>query len=261
MDLNTTESVPTREELNAELLAVPEPPEQPETPPPPGFEDSVEVALRHVKGQRGGDLVGVILIGSGARRAVTPHSDIDLLALVKGQADAHEILRVGERLVDIRYHGHKAVEDELAYSLRLPSLMRKGRILFDHEGISAKLIEKAHQRFRQGPPQLTINEQIRLKAECYHWLGKAEDLVGKPGTAQYLLTLFYEDCILAFFRLRGFWMTAPVDIHRFMFSREPALADLAGQFLSATNLADRLNFGRQFADLLFKDVPNPARID
>lgn len=56
-------------------------------------------------------------------------------------------------------------------------------------------------------------------------------------------------------------MTAPVDIHRFMHSREPALADVAGQFLSATNLADRLNFGRQFADLLFKDVPNPARID
>ena len=72
MDLTTTESVPTREELNAELLAVPEPPEQPETPPPPGFEDSVDVALRHVKGQRGGDLVGVILVGSGARRAVTP---------------------------------------------------------------------------------------------------------------------------------------------------------------------------------------------
>jgi predicted nucleotidyltransferase len=261
MDSNTTASVPTREELNAELLAVPEPPEQPETPHPPEFEDSIEIALRHVKGRRGGDLVGVILIGSGARRAVTPHSDIDLLALVKGQADGHEILRVGERLADIRYHGHTSVEEELAYSLKLPSLLRKGRILFDHDGISAQLIEKAHQRFRQGPPTATINEQIRLKAECYHWLGKAEDLADKPGTAHYLLTLFYEDCILAFFRLRGFWLTAPVDIHRFMFSREPALADLAGQFLTATTLADRLNFGRQFADLLFKDVPNPARID
>jgi hypothetical protein len=46
-----------------------------------------------------------------------------------------------------------------------------------------------------------------------------------------------------------------------MFSREPGLADLAGQFLNANTLADRLNFGRQFADLLFKDIPNPARID
>ncbi|MDH5669024.1 MAG: hypothetical protein OEY86_13520 [Nitrospira sp.] len=261
MDANTTTDVPTREELNAELLDVPEPPEQPEIPSPPGFEESVDVALRHVKGRRGGDLVGVILVGSGARRAVTPHSDIDLIALVKGQTNSHEILRAGTRLIDIRYHGHKSVEDELLYSFRLPSLMRKGRILFDHDGITARLIEKAHQRFRQGPPPATINEQIRLKAECYHWLGKAEDLVGKPGTAQYLLTLFYEECISAFFRLRGFWMTAPVDIHRFMHSREPALADVAGQFLSATDLAERLNFGRQFADLLFRDVPNPARID
>ncbi|MEK7272191.1 MAG: hypothetical protein AAB047_00035, partial [Nitrospirota bacterium] len=53
----------------------------------------------------------------------------------------------------------------------------------------------------------------------------------------------------------------PVDIHRFMSSREPALAELAARFLLTANLTDRLNFGRQFADLLFKDVPNPARID
>ncbi len=180
---------------------------------------------------------------------------------MKGQTEVHEILRVGERLADIRYHGYAAVEDDLAYSLRLPPLLRKGRILYDHDGISARLIEKAQQRFRQGPPQTTINEQIRIKAECYHRLGKAQDLADKPGTAQYLLTLFYDECILAFFRLRGFWLTAPVDIHRFMFSREPSLADLAGQFLTASTLADRLNFGRQFADVLFKEVPNPARID
>jgi hypothetical protein len=261
MEPDTATGIPTREELNAELLAVPEPPDQPESPHPPGFEESVDIALRYVRGRRGGDLVGVFLVGSGARRAVTPHSDIDLIALVKGEADSHEILRVGDRLADIRYHGHKAVEEELAYSLRLPPLLRRARILYDHDGVSAKLIEKANQRFRQGPLPATINEQIRMKAECYHWLGKAQDYSDKPGTAQYLLTLFYEDCILAFFRLRGFWLTAPVDVHRFMFSRDPALADLAGQFLTAPTLTERFNFARQFAEQLFKDVPNPARID
>lgn len=261
METDRTSVMPTREELNAELVAVPEPPEQPETPPPPGFEDSLEMALRHIKGRRGGDLVGVLLVGSGARRAVTPHSDIDVIALVKGHADSHEILRVGERLADIRYRGHKEIEEELAYSLRLPPLLRKGRPLYDHDGISVKLVEKAHQRFRQGPPPASMNERIRMKAECLHWLGKAEDLADKPGTAQYLLMLFYDECVLAFFRLRGFWLTAPVDVHRFMFSREPALADLGGKFLSAVTLPDRLAVARQFADLLFKDVPNPARID
>lgn len=261
MEPDTAAGIPSREELNAELLTVPEPPEQPESPPPPGFEEGLEIALRHVRGRRGGDLVGVILVGSGARHAVTPHSDIDLIALVKGEADSHEILRVGDRLADIRYHGHKAVEEELAYSLRLPPLLRRARILYDHDGVSAKLIEQANQRFRQGPPPATINEQIRMKAECYHWLGKAQDFADKPGTAQYLLSQFYEDCILAFFRLRGFWLTAPVDIHRFMFSRDPALADLAGEFLTAPTLTQRFNVARQFAEQLFKDVPNPARID
>jgi hypothetical protein len=39
------------------------------------------------------------------------------------------------------------------------------------------------------------------------------------------------------------------------------LGDLAGRFLTAATLPERLNFGRDLADTLFKDVPNPARID
>lgn len=262
MDAPATSSVPTREELNAELLEVPEPPEQPPTPDPPRFEDSIAAALRHVRGRRGGDLVGVILVGSGARRAVTPHSDIDLIALVKGDAEGHEILRAGDHPADIRYRSHRLVEEELDYSLQLAPLLRKGRILYDHDGVAAALIEQANQRFRKGPPPATMNEQIRLKAECHHWLGKAEDLAtDRPATAQYMLTVFFEESTMAFFRLRGFWLTAPADAHRFMASREPGLADLAARFLNATTLAERLNFGRQFAELLFRDVPNPARID
>lgn len=261
MDANTASTVPTPEELNAELLPVPEPPEQPESPQPPGFEESIEIALRHVKARRGGDLIGVLLVGSAARKAVTPHSDIDLLGVVKGAADRHEILRVGERLADIRYRGHKELDEELTYSPRLPPLLRKSRILYDHDGVAARLVEKAHQRFRQGPPPCSINEQIRLKAECLHWIGKARDLVERPPTAHYLLQLFYEDFVHAFFRLRGLWVTAPVDVQRFMYSRDAALAELAARFLTASTLADRLNFAQQLADQLCKDVPNPARID
>ena len=261
MDSPLSTPLPTREELNAELLDVPEPPEQPPIPEPPGFDDCVEMVLKHIRGRRGGDIVGILMVGSGARRALTPHSDLDFIALVKGDREGHEILRAGERLVDIRYLGHTLIEQELAFSNRLPSLLRKARLLFDHDGISAKLIEKANQRFRQGPPPASMNEQIRLKAECLHLLGKAQDVAEKPALAHYLLTLFFEECTMAFFRIRGFWLTAPVDIHRFMSSREPALAELAARFLLTANITDRLNFGRQIADLLFKDIPNPARID
>ncbi|MEW6247171.1 MAG: hypothetical protein AB1555_10730 [Nitrospirota bacterium] len=253
--------LPTREELNAELVDVPEPPEQPESLEAPGFEQVVSAALRHVRGKRGGDLVAVILVGSGSRRAITPHSDVDLIALVKGEADRHELVRVADRVVDIRYRGHQTVEEEIAYSPRLPPLLRKGRILFEHEGIGSKLIEKAQQRFRQGPPPAGVNEQIRVKADCLHWLGKAEDVADKPATAQYLLTIFFEDFVTAFFRLRGLWLTAPVDVVRFLTSRDPAIGDLASRFLIAPTLTERLILGRQLADLLFKDIPNPARID
>ncbi|HJT20644.1 MAG TPA: hypothetical protein VJ746_09250 [Nitrospira sp.] len=261
MDSEHQQPVPTREELQAELLDVPEPPEQSDQVNEPGYEQTVNVALRHVKGRRGGDLVSVILVGSGARRAITTHSDVDLIALVKGHADSHEIVRVADRLADIRYYGHKELEDELPYSPRLPSLLRKGRLLFDYDAIGAKLIERANQRFRQGPSPAGLNEQIRLKAQCLHWLGKAQDLADKPATAHYLMAQFLDEYVNAFFRMRGLWLTAPVDIPRFIASRDAALGDLTGRFLTAATLAERLNFGRDLTDLLFKDVPYPARID
>ena len=261
MDGNHIHTLPTKEELQSELVPVPEPLEPPEPPNEPAYEEIVNLALRHAKGRRGGDLVSVLLVGSGARRAVTAHSDVDLVVLVKGQADAHEIVRVADRMADIRYWGHKEVEDELSYSPRLPSLLRKARILHDHDAIGAKLIERAAHRFRQGPPPANMNEQIRLKAQCFHWLGKAQDMADKPATAQYLLVNFFEDFVTAFFRLRGLWVTAPIDVPRFIASRDAALGELAAQFLVASSLPERLNCGRDMINLLFKDVPNPARID
>src|SRR5690606_29434055 len=115
----STPTLPSSEELRAELLDIPEPPEMPPAVPPPGYEDAVTGAVKYIRAKRGGDLVGIILVGSGARRAVTAHSDIDLIVLVKGPADAQEMIRVGDRLVDIRYGEHKTVTEDLAYSPRL----------------------------------------------------------------------------------------------------------------------------------------------
>jgi predicted nucleotidyltransferase len=256
-----TRELPSAAELQAELLDVPEPPDQPPQVMQPGYEDALAVALKYVRAKRGGDLAGVILVGSGARRAVTPHSDIDLIVLVKGAGDGHEIVRIADRLVDLRYGEHGSVSEQVEHSPRLPPLLRKGRILYDHDGVAAKLIEKAAQQFRQGPPPAMINELIRLKAECLHWLGKARDLADKPATAQYLLQIFFDETVGAFFRVRALWLTAPVDVLRFMSSRDPALGDVAQQFLNASTVSDRLNLGRQLADLLFKEIPHPARID
>ena len=161
-------NVPNREELKAELLAVPEPPEPPPPIETPGIEEIVSSALGYVRGKRGGDLVAVILVGSGARRALTRHSDVDLIALVKGQDEGEEIIRIADRFIDIRYRSHEVVEEELSLAPRLPPLLRKGRVLFEYEGVGTKLLEKAQQLFRQGPPPVGLNEKIRLKAACFH---------------------------------------------------------------------------------------------
>lgn len=262
MSQSPLETPPSREELNAELLPVPEPPEEPPTPEPPGTDKIIEHALGHVRGKRGGDLVAVLLVGSGARRALTPHSDLDFIVLVKGHEEGQEVIRIADRHVDIRYWSAQAVEEDLSQSLRLPPLLRKARVLFEHDAIGTKLIDKAQQRFRKGPPQAGMHEKIRLKADCLHWLGKAEDLIGsQPATAEYLLATFFEELLQAFFRVRGLWLTAPVDMMRFAASRDAALGDLLDRFQGAPTTAARLDIGRQLAQLLFKEIPNPQRVD
>ena len=256
-----TQTPPTREELNAELLPVPEPPEEPPTPDPPGTDKIIARALGYVRGKRGGDLVAVILVGSGARRALTTHSDLDFIALVKGQDEGQDTLRIADRLVDIRYRSAQAVEDELPHSSRLPPLLRKGRVLFEHEAVGTKLIDKAQQRFRQGPPQIGMAEKIRLKADCQHWLGKAEDLVNQPATAAYLLAIFFEELLQAFFQLKGLWITAPTDMLRFAASRDGAFGQLIERFQTAPTLPARLDAGRHLMQHLFRDIPNPQRVD
>ena len=67
---------------------------------------------------------------------------------------------------------------------------------------------------------------------------------------------------LSFVKRDDNWrLTAPVDVPRFISSRDGVLGDLADHFLVASTLPERLNCGRDMANLLFKDVPNPARID
>jgi hypothetical protein len=144
----------------------------------------------------------------------------------------------------------------------LPPLLRKARVLFEHDAVGTKLLDKAQQRFRQGPPQAGMHEKIRLKAECLHWLGKAEDLTGsQPAAAEYLLATFFEELLQAFFRIRGLWPTAPVDMMRFAASRDGAFGDLLDRFQGAPTTAARLDIARQLGQQLFKDIPNPQRID
>ena len=252
---------PSREELQAELLPLPEAPEQPAPSEIPGLEQILAAGLRYVRAKRGGDLLAVLLVGSGIRRALTAHSDVDLIALVKGQDEGEEVIRIGERHIDIRYRGHKTVEQELSVAPRLPPLLRKGRVLFEHEAFGTRIIDKANQRFRQGPPPADMNEKIRLKVDTLHWLGKASDLAHQSATAQLLLTSFLDSVLQAFFRLRGYWLTAPIDVLRFIASRDAAIGQLLERFLNAASIPERLSIGRQLADALFKDIPAPPRVD
>jgi len=229
--------------------------------PVPEIEQILAKAVRHVRAQRGGDLAAIILAGSASRNALMPHSDVDLLVLVLGKDNSHELVRVLTRNVDIRYLGVSVAEEFVQTSPRLPIILRRAQVLFELESSGSQLLHKARTRFRQGPPPLTIHEKIRLRTEVLHWLGKAEDRQAERAVSRHLLFIFLDESINAFYRLRGFWPSSPVEHLRFITQHDVALGDLLDQALSATDPADQLAVAHRIADHLFKDIPSPARID
>src|SRR2546426_11262068 len=95
-----------------------EPPRPTDAAPAPAKDESaaettqvIAKAVRYVKAKRGGDLAAIILAGSPARDAMTSHSDVDLLVLVLGSDNSHELVRILSRIVEIRYLGISEAEE------------------------------------------------------------------------------------------------------------------------------------------------------
>ncbi len=218
-------------------------------------------AVGYVRAKRGGDLAAIILAGSAARDAMTSHSDVDLLALVLGADNGHELVRILTRIVEIRYLGVAEAEEQVKTSPRMPIILRKAHVLYELEAAGSQLLQKAHARFRQGPPSLTIHEKIRLRTTVLHWMGKAEDYQADPAIARHLLSIFLDEAMSAFYQLRGFWPASPVEHLRFISQRDHALGDLLQQAFTVPDLSGQLSTARRIADYLFKDIPAPARID
>jgi predicted nucleotidyltransferase len=251
------------EAAGADGLLSPEdlpPSPQPEVSAPP-IEDILAKAVRYIKAKRGGDLAAILLTGSAARNALTAHSDVDIVVLVRGPEGGHELVRVLDRIVEIRYLGLESADDQVRTSPRLPIILRKARVLFELDAEGSHLLEQARARFRQGPPPPTIHEKIRLRTESLHWLGKAEDHQSHPALARYLFSIYLDECVSAFYRLRGLWPASPVDSLGFIGQRDRTLGDLFQEALSATDPDAQVAIGRRLADRLFGDVPAPARID
>lgn len=242
-----------------EELAAPAPDASQETPSE--LDRVISKAIRYIKAKRGGDLAAIILTGSAARDALLPHSDIDFLVLVRGAENGSELIRFLDRIVEIRYLGLLSVDEQVRTSLRLPVMLRKARVLFEFEGAGTRVLEQMYARFRQGAPLPTIHEKIRLRTQALHWLGKADDPQAQPALARYLFSIYLDECIQAFYPLRGFWPASATESLRFIDQRDHVLGDLLQQALQASDLTSQLEIGRRIADHLFKDVPAPERAD
>ena len=122
------------------------PPAGSSPPPPPELEQVTAKAVRYIKAKRGGDLAAILLTGSATRQTLMPHSDVNLMVLVRGTESRHELVRIQDRIIEIRYLGLASADEQLKVSLRLPATLRKARVLFEFEAAGSHYLEQAQNR-------------------------------------------------------------------------------------------------------------------
>ena len=165
----------------------------------------IPIALRHVKAKRGGDLLGIIKPQSNSDALPNAKEKYFLLVIIKGTERSTEWIRVNKQLIEISYRGQKEVEEDIQSSLYLPSFLRKARVLFERDGVASKICDMIAKRFRKGPSYASINEKIALKADCYYWLGKIREEADHRDHFRYILPVFIDQIVGAWFRVRGLW--------------------------------------------------------
>ncbi len=223
--------------------------------------DILPILLRHVKGKRGGDLLGLMMPVIDFDHNSKRRGKLVVFAIIKGEEQDLEWVRIKRRLLEISYRNQKSIEDDLTNSLSMAPFLRKAKVLFERDGISSKICEMAGKRFKQGPPHTSINERIMLKAECYHWVGKMQELTDSPDRAKFVLPSFVEQLIVAWFRLRGLWYVSSSEEFQFIFSRDRVFAEGLRDIWNEEDLKEQLELLQRLASHVLKDIPWPARID
>jgi hypothetical protein len=56
-------------------------------------------------------------------------------------------------------------------------------------------------------------------------------------------------------------VTAPVDVLKFVATRDAAIGEVFDRIVTAPTLTERLALGQELTNLMFKDIPHAARVD
>jgi len=219
------------------------------------------IAIRHIKAKRGGDLLGIIMPALDPDARSKRKGKISLLVIIKGEERDAQWIRVKRHLIEISYRGQKGFEEDLQVSLHIPPLLRKARVLFERDGIASRICDMTGKRFRHGPPHPSINEKIHLKAECYHWLGKIQEVTDHPDRARYILPAFLDQVVASWFRLHGLWQVSASEELQFISARDKALGVGLRDILTEHDMRKQVALAQRIAGHVLKDVPWPARID
>ncbi len=143
----------------------------------------------------------MILYGSYARGDHGPESDLDLAGFRDTAEPTHDCRRVGDVVLDAWIHPAKEAGEPSAF-LRL----RGGRVLVEHDGFGATLLERIETVYRAGPPALSSSERETRRVWAEKMLLRAGrgDVEGNYRRA-WLLYALLED----YFALRRRWFEGP----------------------------------------------------
>ena len=213
------------------------------TPPlEPPYDQVLVEALEYVFDTRD-DVIAINLAGSVASGEADARSDIDLYIIIEGEKRHRDQRLFGGVPVEMFFNpeerARRALEqDQLEGRAPGVALMAFGHIIYDPEGVFAKLRLEALEVMERGPavPEETITFR---RYTAVDQLDDAIDVADRdPVTARMLATEAVSQAIAVWFVERGGWTPRAKDRLAELRRVDPEAADAVEQFIRSGDVSD-----------------------
>ena len=213
------------------------------TPPlEPPYDQALVEALEYIFETRD-DVITINLAGSVASGEADARSDIDLYIIIEGEKRHRDQRLFGGVPVEMFFNpeerARRALEqDQLEGRAPGVALMAFGHIIYDPEGVFAKLRLEALEVMERGPavPEETITFR---RYTAVDQLDDAIDVADRdPVTARMLATEAVSQAIAVWFVERGGWTPRAKDRLAELRRVDPEAADAVEQFIRSGDVSD-----------------------
>lgn len=209
--------------------------------------------------------VGIIIVGSWARRTADAASDLDLIVIRKAGPMVDECKEIGNLKIDVCYGTFGQLKRRLTRIDRsnnnfLLNALRTGVIHTDKDGSAVALKTEAEMIWIDGPNAMTAGERVETDRALHRLLRSVEKLSMRAQNSREAQLLFEIRChqvvvraIYVYHRARRLWTSGLPQMLEHPSPLAPEVRRLWERYVMSNRFAERLAIASALLDVALQE--------